>query len=60
MGWACGMYGGEEIYDTWYMLWVGTPKGKKISLGRPRRSCDDNIKTDPQVFSYRVLEVIDS
>lgn len=54
------MYGGEEIYDTWYMLWVGTPKGKKISLGRPRRSCDDNIKTDPQVFSYRVLEVIDS
>ena len=38
MGGACSAYGGEE---------VGKPE-KKRPLGRTRRRCEDNIKTDLQ------------
>ena len=42
MGGACGMYGDRSGA---YRGLVGRPDGK-VTLGRPRRRCEDNIKTD--------------
>jgi hypothetical protein len=40
MGGSCGTYAGEK----WcYRVLVGKPEGKE-PLGRPRLSCEDNIK----------------
>jgi len=44
MGGACSAYGGEG--DVYRVL-VGKPE-RKITLGRPRRRWEDNIKMDFQ------------
>jgi hypothetical protein len=41
-----------------YMVLVGKPEGK-ISLGRPRRGWDDNIKMDLQEVRCGGMEWID-
>ena len=41
MGGACSAYGGEE---RCIQVLVGIAEGKR-HLGRPRRRCEDNIKT---------------
>jgi hypothetical protein len=42
VGWTCGTHGGGR--DVYRVL-VGMPERKR-PLGRPRRSCSDNIEMD--------------
>ena len=50
MSWACSANGEGEVYTG---FWVGKLEGKR-SLGRPRRSLENNIKTDLQGGEFGV------
>jgi len=54
MGWACGVYGGEEGA---YRILVGKPEGKR-PLGRPRRRWVDNIRMDFQEVGFGYVDCI--